>query len=41
VVDSSDKDRIEVVKQELMNLMGDEELKDAALLVLANKFDQT
>ncbi|CAD8084019.1 unnamed protein product [Paramecium primaurelia] len=39
VIDSSDKERINIAKEELMRLMGDEELRDAALLVLANKFD--
>ncbi|CAD8152180.1 unnamed protein product [Paramecium octaurelia] len=39
VIDSSDKERINVAKDEIMRLMSDEELKDAALLVLANKFD--
>ncbi|CAD8080700.1 unnamed protein product [Paramecium primaurelia] len=39
VIDSSDKERINVAKEELMRLMGDEELRDAALLILANKFD--
>ncbi|CAD8186628.1 unnamed protein product [Paramecium octaurelia] len=39
VIDSSDKERINIAKEELMRLMGDEELRDAALLILANKFD--
>ncbi|CAK87419.1 unnamed protein product (macronuclear) [Paramecium tetraurelia] len=39
VIDSSDKERLNVAKEELMRLMGDEELRDAALLILANKFD--
>jgi len=39
VVDSSDKDRIELAKEELHKLLGEEELKDAFLLVFANKQD--
>jgi len=39
VVDSSDKDRIEIAKQELFGLLKEEELKDAAILVFANKQD--
>ena len=37
VVDSSDRDRINEAKEELHRLMHDEELKDAILLVFANK----
>ncbi|CAD8101205.1 unnamed protein product [Paramecium sonneborni] len=39
VIDSSDKERINIAKEELMRLMSDEELRDASLLILANKFD--
>jgi len=39
VVDSSDKERIELAKEELHRLLGEEELKDAFLLVFANKQD--
>ena len=39
VVDSSDKDRIAVAKEELDSLLSEELLKDAVLLVLANKQD--
>lgn len=39
VVDSSDRDRIEDAREELATMMGDEELRDAVLLVLANKQD--
>ena len=39
VVDSSDRDRIEIAKEELYELLAEEELKDAALLVFANKQD--
>ena len=39
VVDSSEKDRIEEAKEELWRLLTDELLKDAVLLVLANKQD--
>lgn len=37
VVDSSDRERIGINKQELLNMLGEEELKDAKLLVFANK----
>ena len=37
VVDSSDRDRIKEARNELDRLMQDEELKDAVLLVFANK----
>jgi len=39
VVDSSDRDRIEDAREELTKLMGDEELRNATLLVYANKQD--
>ena len=37
VVDSIDKQRIEVAKQELQSMLQEEELRDATLLVFANK----
>lgn len=40
VIDSVDKERIEVAKEELVRMLGTEELRDAALLVFANKQDQ-
>ncbi|KAF4708045.1 Arf GTPase arf1, partial [Perkinsus olseni] len=39
VVDSNDRDRIDDARQELNRMMEEEELKDAALLVFANKQD--
>ena len=39
VVDSSDRKRIGLAKDELHKIMSDEELKDACLLVLSNKMD--
>eukprot|EP00931_Biecheleriopsis_adriatica_P031705 TRINITY_DN1855_c0_g1_i11.p1 TRINITY_DN1855_c0_g1~~TRINITY_DN1855_c0_g1_i11.p1 ORF type:complete len:182 (-),score=53.22 TRINITY_DN1855_c0_g1_i11:303-848(-) len=39
VVDSSDRDRIEDAREELCNLMSDEEMREAILLVFANKQD--
>jgi len=39
VVDSVDKDRIATSKEELIAMLDEEELKDAALLVFANKQD--
>eukprot|EP01065_Artemidia_motanka_P008566 TRINITY_DN1431_c0_g1_i2.p2 TRINITY_DN1431_c0_g1~~TRINITY_DN1431_c0_g1_i2.p2 ORF type:complete len:183 (+),score=90.47 TRINITY_DN1431_c0_g1_i2:131-679(+) len=39
VVDSNDRDRVSMAKEELQKLMSDSVLKDAALLVLANKQD--
>ncbi|CAN6308431.1 unnamed protein product [Urochloa humidicola] len=39
VVDSSDRDRIRLARDELDTLLNAEELRDAALLVLANKQD--
>ncbi|KAJ1734856.1 Arf GTPase arl1 [Coemansia sp. RSA 1200] len=39
VVDSSDRDRIGTSRDELASMLGEAELKDAALLVLANKQD--
>merc|ERR1719235_1061547 len=39
VVDSNDRDRIEDAKEELTKMLGEDEMRDAALLVLANKQD--
>ena len=39
VVDSCDTDRLNVARQELMAMLEEEELKDAILLVFANKQD--
>jgi ADP-ribosylation factor protein 6 len=39
VVDSSDRDRIEEARQEMMRIINDREMKDAILLVFANKND--
>ncbi|KAJ3368234.1 Arf GTPase arl1 [Kappamyces sp. JEL0680] len=39
VIDSQDKDRISTSKEELMAMLDEEELKDAVLLVYANKQD--
>lgn len=39
VVDSQDKDRLHIAKNELHRMLAEEELKDAVLLVLANKQD--
>ena len=41
VVDSTDKERLNEVKEELENVLQDNELKNAKLLVLANKQDLT
>ncbi|KAK9460443.1 ADP-ribosylation factor family-domain-containing protein [Lipomyces oligophaga] len=40
VVDATDRERIEMCKVELNEMLGEEELADAALLVFANKQDQ-
>ena len=40
VVDSTDIERLEIAAEELGNMLNEEELKDAALLVFANKQDQ-
>ena len=37
VVDSADKERIDLAKEELTRMLGEEELRDAVLLVFANK----
>jgi len=39
VVDSNDRDRCDVAREELEKMMAEEELQEAALLVLANKQD--
>ena len=39
VVDSTDRDRIEEARQELLRIINDREMKDAILLVFANKND--
>ena len=39
VVDSIDRDRIDEAKEELQGLLIEEELRDASLLVFANKQD--
>merc|ERR1712139_469954 len=41
VVDSADRERLAVARQELQAMLDEEELKDAILLVLANKQVQT
>ena len=39
VVDSSDKERFELAKEELQSVMSNEAMKNAVLLILANKLD--
>jgi signal recognition particle receptor subunit beta len=39
VIDSADVGRLDVVKREIEMLLGEDELKGAALLVFANKQD--
>merc|ERR1712018_874081 len=39
VVDSNDRERAREAKEELSKMLGEDELKDAALLVFANKQD--
>ena len=39
IVDTNDRDRIEEAKEELYHMLQEDELKDAVLLVLANKQD--
>merc|ERR1712183_930480 len=39
VVDSNDEQRVETAKEELQRMLGEDELRDAALLVFANKQD--
>lgn len=40
VVDSTDIERLEIAADELRSMLNEDELKDAALLVFANKQDQ-
>ena len=40
VVDSADRERIGISKNELLSMLEEEELKETILLVLANKQDQ-
>jgi ADP-ribosylation factor 1/2 len=39
VVDSADKDRIDIAREELQRMLSEEDLRDAVLLVFANKQD--
>merc|ERR1711879_197071 len=39
VVDSNDRDRIDIAREELMKMLTEEEMRDAVLLVFANKQD--
>ena len=39
VVDSADRDRVGISKQKLVSMLKEEELKDAVLVVIANKHD--
>lgn len=39
VVDSTDRERIELARQELHHIVSDPEMKDAVLLIFANKSD--
>merc|ERR1719460_1109910 len=39
VVDSNDRDRIEDAREELTNILNEEEMREAVLLVFANKQD--
>mmetsp|Transcript_43717 Transcript_43717/g.68155 ORF Transcript_43717/g.68155 Transcript_43717/m.68155 type:complete len:183 (+) Transcript_43717:62-610(+) len=39
VVDSNDRDRIEDAREELMKILSEDEMRDAAVLVFANKQD--
>ena len=39
VVDSADRDRMGISKQELVSMLEEEELKSAVLVVMANKQD--
>merc|ERR1712241_793392 len=39
VVDSNDRERIEDAREELMMMLNEDEMRDAVLLVLANKQD--
>merc|ERR1712038_1080590 len=39
VVDSNDRDRTDVAREELMKMLSEDEMRDAVLLVFANKQD--
>jgi ADP-ribosylation factor protein 1 len=39
VVDASDRDRVELASRELHKMLGEDELRDAVVLVFANKQD--
>lgn len=39
VIDSSDRERITIIKEELWKMLGHEELRKASVLVYANKQD--
>ncbi|KAL5291415.1 arf1.2 family protein [Megaselia abdita] len=39
VIDSNDRERIGEAREELMNMLGEDELRDAVLVVFANKQD--
>merc|ERR1711972_636854 len=39
IVDGNDRDRVEEAREELMKTLNEDELRDASLLVLANKQD--
>jgi small GTP-binding protein len=39
VIDSADRDRMELCKQELIALLGEDELRDVPLVIMANKQD--
>mmetsp|Transcript_44940 Transcript_44940/g.71114 ORF Transcript_44940/g.71114 Transcript_44940/m.71114 type:complete len:183 (+) Transcript_44940:59-607(+) len=39
VIDSNDRDRIEDAREELMKILSEDEMRDAAVLVFANKQD--
>merc|ERR1712224_1121237 len=39
VIDSSDRDRIEDAREELTKMLNEDEMRDAVLLVMANKQD--
>ena len=39
MIDSSDNDRIELAREELMKMLMEEEMRNVAVLVIANKQD--
>ena len=39
VIDTSDKERLDMAREELSSILNDDELRNACLLVLANKMD--